>query len=142
MDRSLEEGKKADYHAGRAEAAENNIAISSDDPAAIEKLEEKIARLERQQQNKKAINKYYQKHGTYVGFEGMSDEEAKKLDKQNEEGFSRETAPLLTSLQKKRPAESSLLTEEIFVFFHCPLDGMQFTNTAWGLNTYYGGAVR
>ena len=38
--------------------------ISADDPNAIEKLEEKLARLERTQQTMKDINAYYRKHGT------------------------------------------------------------------------------
>lgn len=105
MDRSLEQDRKAEYYAGRAEAAENNTAISSDDPDAIEKLEAKIAELESQQQRMKAINKYYRKHKTCVGFEGLSDKEAKKLDKQKEAGYPWETAPYpsyeLSSVNRK-----------------------------------------
>ena len=42
--------------------------ISADDPNAIEKLEEKLARLERTQQTMKDINAYYRKHKTLKGF--------------------------------------------------------------------------
>lgn len=63
MDKSLEESEKADYYAGRAEAAESNHAISSDDPQAVEKLKEKLANLEAQRESIKAKNKELKKAG-------------------------------------------------------------------------------
>lgn len=80
FERGMEHADKAEYYAEKAEAAENNSAISSDDPAAIEKLEAKIAALKRQQEFMKDLNKYYRKNKTCVGFEGLSDEEAREMD--------------------------------------------------------------
>lgn len=48
--------------ARRAEAAQHNTAIFSDDPDAAEKLEEKIARLEKRQAMMKAVNKIVRKN--------------------------------------------------------------------------------
>ena len=67
MRRSVEAGKKADYYAGRAASAASNTAISSDDPDAVQKLEEKLAGLQRGQAMMKAVNAWYRKHKTLDG---------------------------------------------------------------------------
>jgi hypothetical protein len=46
IDRSIEESNKAEYYERRAEAAESNRAVSSDDPEAVVKLREKISAAE------------------------------------------------------------------------------------------------
>ena len=46
IDRAIEENKKAEYYERRADAAESNRAISSDDPEAVVKLREKISAAE------------------------------------------------------------------------------------------------
>jgi hypothetical protein len=63
MDKSIEESKKSDYYADRATAAENNHAISSDDPEAVEKLKAKITVLEARREEYKAFNKKARKEG-------------------------------------------------------------------------------
>jgi len=45
MDKAVETGKKAEYYAQKAASAENNNAISSDDPDAIDALKEKLQNL-------------------------------------------------------------------------------------------------
>ena len=72
--------EKAEYYEARAEAAENNTAISSDDPEAIAKLTEKLEGLQELQEYMKAVNRYYKKNGTCQGYPGMSDEAAAKLE--------------------------------------------------------------
>jgi len=64
MDKSVKADEKAAYYAGRAEAAENNRAISSDDPKAITKLKAKLTALEAQREKAKAFNKAARKNGT------------------------------------------------------------------------------
>ena len=49
--------EKAKYYEHKAEAAENNHAISSDDPEAIKLLKEKLEKLEKLQEIMKAANK-------------------------------------------------------------------------------------
>ncbi|MCL2856163.1 MAG: hypothetical protein FWE19_00365 [Oscillospiraceae bacterium] len=61
--------------------------ISSDDPDAIEKLQEKLARLEEKHAVQKAANAYWRKHKTFEGCPGLSDEAAKKLNAQMETAF-------------------------------------------------------
>lgn len=56
-ERSIREAEAAEYAAEKADAAERNRAISSDDPAAIEKLKSKMAKLERVRDEMKAANK-------------------------------------------------------------------------------------
>ncbi|MDE7329687.1 MAG: DUF3560 domain-containing protein [Clostridia bacterium] len=82
---AVEADKKADYYENRAEAAENNTAISSDDPNSIEKLQAKIDELKKEQTIAKALNAHYRKNKTCKGFVCgdyvMTDERAEKLDK-------------------------------------------------------------
>lgn len=54
--------KKSEYLEERARAAEKNDAIFSDDPAAVEKLEDKITRLEERQARMIAANKLVRKN--------------------------------------------------------------------------------
>lgn len=47
MRKSIQESEKADYYRNKIDNINNNIAISSDDPKAIEKLQAKIKELEK-----------------------------------------------------------------------------------------------
>lgn len=64
LGRSVKLDEKGAHYADRAEAAESNTAIFSDDPSAIDKLHEKIARLEAEREKIKAANKAARKNGT------------------------------------------------------------------------------
>ena len=55
--------KKSSYYADKATAAEENTAISSDDPNAITKLQEKLDRLEAKRESIKKTNKERKKTG-------------------------------------------------------------------------------
>ena len=93
MEKSFAASDKADYYERRAQAAENNTAISSDDPEAIAKLTEKLERLTKAQERMKAVNAYYRKHGTCCGMDGMTDEEADKIDQAVKNGPSWVSVP-------------------------------------------------
>ncbi len=80
MHKSIEADEKAAYYASRAASAASNKAISSDDPDALDKLEEKLAALQAQQERDKAMNAYYRKHKTMKGFPDMDDDRAAKID--------------------------------------------------------------
>ena len=56
MRTGISESDKADYARDKAKAAMNNHAISSDDPEALTRLREKLAKLERLQERMKAAN--------------------------------------------------------------------------------------
>lgn len=62
MDKSIEESNKADYYTQKAESAENNKAISSDDPEVLVKLKVKVEQLEKQRETMKLINKTWRKY--------------------------------------------------------------------------------
>ncbi len=72
MERGIEHDRKADYYEQCAEAAENNTAIPSDDPAALEKLKAKLEAMEARQTLMKAVNAYYRKHKTLDGCPGLT----------------------------------------------------------------------
>ncbi len=55
--KAVEASDKASYYADKAKTIENNDAIFSDDPDAIEKLEERIEELQQLQEFMKAANK-------------------------------------------------------------------------------------
>lgn len=80
MERGVRSSRKAEYLQGRADAVRENSAISSDDPEALEKLEQKLAALQAAQERDKAVNAYYRKHKTVKGFDGVSDEQAERID--------------------------------------------------------------
>lgn len=80
MEKSFAAMDKAEYYERKAQAAENNTAISSDDPQAIEKLTARLEGLKKTQEHMKAVNAYYRKHGTCHGMEGLTDEQAERMD--------------------------------------------------------------
>jgi hypothetical protein len=57
MRKGIEETEKAEHYERRADSARKNRAISSDDPTAIPKLEEKIANLTAKQEMMKRVNR-------------------------------------------------------------------------------------
>lgn len=57
FDKGFEALDKAKYYEHKAQAAENNTAISSDDPEAIKLLKEKLEKLINNQEFMKTVNK-------------------------------------------------------------------------------------
>lgn len=64
----------------KIENLSKNHAISSSDSSAIVQLEAKVEKLQKLQGIMKDSNAYYRKHKTMVGFQSLTDEEAKKID--------------------------------------------------------------
>lgn len=93
MEQSIAAGEKADYYEHKAEAAENNSAISADDPEALDKLRARLDGLKSKQAFMKKVNAYYRKHKTCRGCEGVSEELAAELDESMKNAYSWETAP-------------------------------------------------
>ena len=60
--KSFEKSEKAVYYKDKAESIEQNDAIFSDDPNALEKLDEKLKSLENSQEFMKLANKYIRKN--------------------------------------------------------------------------------
>ena len=87
FEQSRKEHEKSKHYAIKASAAENNNAIFSDDPEAIVKLKEKIAKLTKMQDTFKACNKIVKrKKGTQeekiaelAKIDGVSFDNASKL---------------------------------------------------------------
>lgn len=68
--RAYHMSQQAERYTHQAAASDDNRAISSDDPAALIKLREKLAILEARQEKMKAVNKLVQKALTKVGMSG------------------------------------------------------------------------
>lgn len=69
-----------------------NASIKSNDDAATAKLQDKYDKLKAELENGKAMNAYFRKNKTLVGFPGISEQSAKAFDKANASGdyFSRQ----------------------------------------------------
>jgi len=81
MRKSFEEKDKSEYYRYKAKAAEENEAINSDDPKALEKLNAKLKALEESHEVMKEANKYFRKHGTLEGFTKLSEERIKQIER-------------------------------------------------------------
>ena len=55
FDKSVEADNKAEYYEDKVATIENNNSISLDDPRAIEKLQDKLQRLEHERENIKSM---------------------------------------------------------------------------------------
>lgn len=91
MRKSIDENRKAEYYQSRAEAAAKNKAIFSDDPKAEEKLNEKIERLEQQQDLMRKANSAVRKNDKDKLLDlGFTDEQSELLltgDRYGRRGF-------------------------------------------------------
>lgn len=67
--------------------------ISADDPQAVQKLEAKLANLEQAQENMKAINAYYRKHGTLDGCTVLPEKQIKALQQDMKSSWHLEPKP-------------------------------------------------
>ena len=89
--------------------------IRNSEPDAIEQLQAKIFDLTERLETDKAMNKYYRKHGTMCGFEGLKDEEAKQMDENIKRSYSWEQCPApsyhLTNIRNKIKAAECRIKE-------------------------------
>ena len=83
---------KATWALKKIKAILTNASIKSNDDAATAKLQDKYDKLKAELENGKAMNAYFRKNKTLVGFPGISEQAAKAFDKANASGhyFSRQ----------------------------------------------------
>ena len=115
MEQSMEAMDKAAYYDQKAQAAENNTAISSDDPEAITKLKDKLDKLRNKQSLMKQVNAYYRKHQTCRGCDAISPERAAELDNSMANAYSWETAPFPAWALSNNNAEIRRIEKRIAV---------------------------
>ena len=87
--------------------------ISADDPAAVSKLESKLAKLEKAQETMKAVNAYYRKHKTLDGCPAISPEQAEKLKSEMASQWHIEDKPYPTWALSNNNAEIRRVKERI-----------------------------
>ena len=87
--------------------------ISADDPAAVSKLESKLAKLEKAQETMKAVNAYYRKHKTLDGCPAISAEQAEKLKSEMASQWHIEDKPYPTWALSNNNAEIRRVKERI-----------------------------
>jgi hypothetical protein len=87
-DKAFKASEKADYYERRAEYAESNRAISSDDPEVIRKIKEKIDSLVQSQETMKLANKAVKKNDSEaLKLLGFTDQQIENLMTPNRLGL-------------------------------------------------------
>lgn len=87
--------------------------ISADDKDAVRKLESKLDDLQKSHNRMKSINSYYRKHGTCIGFAGLSEDEGRRFDTKVEKAYSWEKQPYPAYLLSGNTAEMRRLKSRI-----------------------------
>lgn len=89
--------------------------IKSSDENAIDKLQAKVDELKADLDRSKAMNKYFRKNKTMLGFEGLTDEQATKIDNAitNAYSFDKQPAPSfeLASIRNKIKTAEGRISE-------------------------------
>ena len=91
----------------------DNRVISSDDPNAIQKLQDKLEMCEKSQNYMKEVNAYYRKNGTCEGFPGMEAARAARLDESVRQAYSWDKQPFLSYALTNNSAEIRRLKQRI-----------------------------
>ena len=87
--------------------------ISADDPQAVQKLEKKLAGLEKAQETMKAVNAYYRKHKTLDGCPHLSPERIEKMKADMSSQWHIEDKPYPTWALSNNNAEIRRMKERI-----------------------------
>lgn len=87
--------------------------ISADDPQAVQKLEKKLAGLEKAQETMKAVNAYYRKHKTLDGCPHLSSESIEKMKADMSSQWHIEDKPYPTWALSNNNAEIRRVKERI-----------------------------
>ena len=90
-----------------------NRVISSDDPNAIQKLQDKLEMCEKSQKYMKEVNAYYRKNGTCEGFPGMEAARAARLDESVRQAYSWDKQPFPSYALTNNSAEIRRLKQRI-----------------------------
>jgi len=97
----------------RAEAAERNRAISSDDPSATAKLKAKLADLEERQEQMKKINAAFRKGADALAALGISPVGIARIQEQVEKAYSWEKQPYPSYTMKNNGANIRRLKQRL-----------------------------
>ena len=91
----------------------DNRVISSDDPNAIQKLQDKLEMCEKSQKYMKEVNAYYRKNGTCEGFPGLEAARAARLDESVRQAYSWDKQPFPSYALTNNSAEIRRLKQRI-----------------------------
>ena len=91
----------------------DNRVISSDDPNAIQKMQDKLEMCEKSQKYMKEVNAYYRKNGTCEGFPGMEAARAARLDESVRQAYSWDKQPFPSYALTNNSAEIRRLKQRI-----------------------------
>jgi hypothetical protein len=124
MDKSVAEGKKADYYQDRANAAAKNQAISGDDPGALKRYREKLENLEKVQEVMKAANRAWKAGKGAEGLKaaGLNEKQIAGI-LENLKRFPYEKAPFPAYALSNNNAEIRRIKEKMEAL--AELDGME-----------------
>lgn len=113
MHKAFALSEKSEHYSYKAEAAELNTVISSDDPKAVEKLKEKLTLLEQNHVDNIARNKHFKKHGTMRGYKELTEAEAILIDTRISKSYSWDRKPAPSYSLTGETAEIRRIKERI-----------------------------
>lgn len=113
LDAAYKEMPQEREYLRKIQAILSNRAIASGDENATGKLQKKLKDLEAEQERDKAMNAYFRKHKTIVGFEGISEREAKAWQEKHDSGDYFARVPVYPWQLSNRNAEIRRLKERI-----------------------------
>lgn len=87
--------------------------IQSGDPQAVEKLEEKLHRLEELQEHMKTVNAYYRKHGTLENCPQLTEDQRRGLEADMERGWRNNPKPYESFCLSNNNAEIRRIKERL-----------------------------
>lgn len=113
LDKAYKERPEEKEYLQRIQGILSNRAIASGDENAAGKLQKKLKDLEAEQERDKEMNAYFRKHKTIVGFEGISEREAKAWQEKHDSGDYFARVPVYPWQLSNRNAEMRRLKERI-----------------------------
>lgn len=101
------------YYMKKIRTILTNDVIYSDDDCVIEKLQDKLTDLKEKHSERVKQNAYFRKNKTMVGYEGLSEEQAKRIDQKIAEDFAWNNQPHPTWKLQNENAEIKRIEKRI-----------------------------
>jgi hypothetical protein len=123
IEKSVTEGEKAAYYADKADTASSNRTISGDNPEAVKLYQDKLEKLEADQERMKTVNKAYKKGDAELKALGMDDGQIANVKADIQKSHPWDDKPFPTWALSNNSAEIRRIKEKIETLGR--LDGLE-----------------
>ncbi len=113
LDNAYKDFPEEREYLNRIQGILSNRAVAAGDENAVGKLEKKLQKLQKEQEERKALNAYYRKNKTLSGAPGVTEEAAKEWEKKKARGEHMYQAPVPAFDLSNRSAEIRRLKARI-----------------------------